>query len=64
MDECMKAFQQGVEADYALAVEDLRAVIEKGAVHRKNKEGLEYLETRSVDCAERWLEDSGDLKEG
>lgn len=64
MNECMKAFRQGVEAGYTLAVEDLRAAIEKGAVHRKNKEGLECLETWSVDCAERWLEDSGDVKEG
>ena len=56
----MQAFTQGLEAGYTLAVEDLRAAVEAGAVHRKCREALEALESLSLDAVERWMEDSGE----
>lgn len=55
----MQAFTQGLEAGYTLAVEDLRQALDHRLIHKKNQEGIDLLSERSLDCADRWLEDSG-----
>lgn len=56
----MQSFVQGLEAGYTLAVEELRAAVERGAVHKKCGQAVDVLESWAVDAAERWLEDSGE----
>lgn len=56
----MTAFRQGVEAGYTLAVEELRAAVERGAVHKKCKQAVDVLETWAVEAADRWMEDGGE----
>ena len=59
MKDDMQSFRQGVEAGYTLALEDLRQALEHRLIHKKNQEGIDLLSERSLDCADRWLEDSG-----
>lgn len=56
----MEEFRRGIEAGYTLAVEDLRAAVEAGTVHRKCREAVTALESLSLDAAERWMEDSSE----
>ena len=58
MKDDMQAFRQGLEAGYTLALEDLRMALDDGRVHKKNREGVALLEELSIECVERWLEDS------
>ena len=60
MKDDMQAFKQGLEAGYALAIEDLRTALEDGRVSKKNREGVALLEALSFEAAGRWLEDSGE----
>lgn len=56
----MAEFRQGVEAGYALAVQDVWSAIETGEISRRNRQAFSLLELRFLDCVERCLEDSGD----
>ena len=64
MADEMQIFRQGIEAGYALAVEELRAAIETGAIRRRCGEALELLETWSLDAADRWTEESAEQEQG
>lgn len=64
MKDDMPEFRQGLEAGYALAVDDLRTAVEDGRIHRRNSEGVELLTELSFECVGRWLEDSSEVENG
>lgn len=57
MKDDMQAFKQGLEAGYALAVEDLRTALDDGRISKRNREGVALLEELSFEAVGRWLED-------